>query len=142
MRSVAAFVLIVGSWSLSVTAFNGAAASAVMASDQQPSSAAAERVLQETLYDVTGSYYLFACSPDGEVLPIEDGELVRVEGKIYERLSVVIDGAGGGHYSVNIMPIGLRVSQRRPAKNSVSARSFTATTTSVSPLKPARIAGR
>ena len=71
-------------------------------------SQSAERVVQESLYDLTDSYFAFSCSAAGERLPIGDGELVRIEGKIFERIVYLIDGGEGMHFQLNTMPVGLR----------------------------------
>jgi hypothetical protein len=76
--------------------------------EQAQSPSAAERIVLESLYDLTGSYYRFPCSADGELLPIEEGELIQMEGKIYERWTLVWDGSGAYHFKLNIMPTGLR----------------------------------
>ena len=68
----------------------------------------AERVVQESLYDLTDSYFAFSCSATGERLPIGDGELVRIEGKIFERITYLVDGGEGMHFKLNTMPVGLR----------------------------------
>jgi hypothetical protein len=68
----------------------------------------AERVVQESLYDLTDSYFAFSCSATGEVLPIGEGELVRIEGQIFERITYLIDGGEGMHFKLNTMPVGLR----------------------------------
>ena len=68
----------------------------------------AERVVEEALYDKTDSYYAFSCSPTGEALPIGDGELIRMEGKVFERITYSVDGSGGMHFKLNTMPVGLR----------------------------------
>jgi hypothetical protein len=68
----------------------------------------AERTVFEALYDQSDSFYVFPCSEDGEVIPETDGELIDVEGLIYERLVFLIDGTGEYHYQMRIMPVGLR----------------------------------
>jgi hypothetical protein len=68
----------------------------------------AERVVEEALYDMSGSFYTFACSDDGEALPQDEGEPIEIEGHIYERISVLYDGKGEFHYNLNTMPVGLR----------------------------------
>jgi hypothetical protein len=64
--------------------------------------AQAERVVEESLYDLSDSYFSARCSDDDEV------ELLRMEGSIYERLSYVVDGAGQYHVNYHIMPIGVK----------------------------------
>jgi hypothetical protein len=73
-----------------------------------PQFSAAERTVDEALYDLTDSFFAFACSEDGDVLPIDEGELVRLEGKIFERVTLTRDGAGGYHFLYHTMPVGLR----------------------------------
>ena len=68
----------------------------------------AERTVFENLYDMSGSYYSFACSEDGEPVPETDGELIEIEGLIYERLVSLIDATGKLHYRMSSMPVGLR----------------------------------
>ena len=68
----------------------------------------AERVVQQNLYDLSDSFFTFPCSADGELLPETDGELIDIEGHIFERISAVADGAGGHHFNLNTMPVGLR----------------------------------
>src|SRR5262245_39937414 len=67
----------------------------------------AERVVEQVLYDMSGSHYTFACSPDGEPLPLDEGELVAIEGQVLERIVHKTDGAGGVHFQLNTMPVGL-----------------------------------
>jgi hypothetical protein len=68
----------------------------------------AERIVLEHFYDLSDSLFSFPCSDDGELLPEEDGELIEVEGQIYERLTLHTDGAEGLHYQVNTMPVDIR----------------------------------
>lgn len=67
----------------------------------------AERTVEESFYDMTDVYVEFACSATGEVLGDEEGELVRMHGKIYERFTVVRTPAGSFHTTWHTMPIGL-----------------------------------
>ena len=67
----------------------------------------AERIVEEYLYELDG-LYLFPCSEDGELLPDTDGELIDMDGAIYERITLTIDGSGEYHYRSNTMPIGVR----------------------------------
>jgi hypothetical protein len=79
--------------------------------DLQPApqfSGGAERTVYEALYDLTDSHFIFACSPEGDVLPIDQGEEVRIEGKIFERVVFTVNGAGGYHFTYHTMPVGLR----------------------------------
>lgn len=108
MRSVARLVAIVVACSLPVAAAGPAPARPEPLAVQDPSAAAAERLLIENLNDLSGAYYPMPCSADGEPLPPAERDLVRLEGKIYERLSAVTDGAGGVHVAVNTMPVGVR----------------------------------
>ena len=68
----------------------------------------AERIVLEHLYDLSDSLYSFPCSDDGEPVPEEDGELIEVEGQVYERITLHTDGGEGIHYRVNTMPVGIR----------------------------------
>jgi hypothetical protein len=99
--------LILYACTLSAAASVRAAGSDAMSPETQ-SPAAAERTLEESLYDLSDSVRIFACSADGEPLPETDGEPVVIEGQLYERFSLILDGAGGYHYSLNTMPVGLR----------------------------------
>jgi hypothetical protein len=74
----------------------------------QGNSSGSERTLVETLYDRSGSIFMFACTADGEPLPIDEGEPVAIEGQVFERLMFVTDAAGGLHYTLKTMPVGLR----------------------------------
>ena len=74
----------------------------------QGSPSGSERTLLETLYDRSDSTFMFACSEDGESLPIDEGEPVAIQGQVFERLSLLTDAAGGYHYSLKTMPVGLR----------------------------------
>jgi len=62
----------------------------------------AERLVEEHLYDMTDSYFQVEC-PDGTL-----SELVALEGKIYERLTILWDAAGSLHVQAGTMPVGLR----------------------------------
>lgn len=68
----------------------------------------AERIVLEHLYDLSDSLFSFPCSDANELLPETDGELIEVEGQVYERLTLHTDGAEGLHYRVNTMPVGIR----------------------------------
>ena len=104
MKSAACLFAIVLSCSLSPAGY-AAAVSPIL---QGQSANGAERTISESLFDMTDSYYSFPCTADGELLPITDGELLLMEGQIYERWSTVLDGAGEYHTNINVMPIGLR----------------------------------
>ena len=67
-----------------------------------------ERTVREALYDFSDSFYAFACSDDGELLPETDGELIDLEGHLYERITSQVDAAGGIHFLLNTMPVGFR----------------------------------
>ena len=67
-----------------------------------------ERSVDQALYDVTGSFFVFACTDDGEVLPIDQGEQVEMQGQVFERVTYMMDGAGGYHFLYHTMPVGLR----------------------------------
>lgn len=91
---------------LPVSAFDPASGGVVGSATQ--AATGVERTLVETLYDLTDSYFTFPCAADGTVLPIPDGELIRIEGQLYERSSLVLDAAGHYHYNLSTMPVGLR----------------------------------
>jgi hypothetical protein len=74
----------------------------------EPRFSAAERSVYESLYDMAGSYFVFACSPAGDPLPIDQGELVLMEGKIFERITLLQKGNGEYQYKEHTMPVGLR----------------------------------
>ena len=105
MKPAACLIAIVLSCSLS-PAPSAAPVSRPTPQGQSPNGA--ERTVLESLFDITDSYYSFPCTADGELLPITDGELLLMEGQIYERWSIVLDGAGNYHSNLAIMPIGLR----------------------------------
>lgn len=67
----------------------------------------AERTVTESLYDMTDVLFNFRCSDQGEVLDDHEGELVRLEGKVFARFTVLRDGAGSFHVTWHTMPIGL-----------------------------------
>ena len=68
----------------------------------------AERTVVESFYDLTDSFYTFPCTADGQLLPITDGELLQMEGLLYERWTTVLDGNGEYHTNINVMPVGMR----------------------------------
>ena len=105
MKSAACVLAIVLSCSLSPAGF---AAAVSDRNSQDQAANGAERTVFESLFDMTDSYYSFPCTADGQLLPITDGELILMEGQIYERWSTVLDGAGEYHTNINVMPIGLR----------------------------------
>lgn len=82
--------------------------SGIVVAEQEQGSNGAERTVFEALYDQSDSFYAFACSEDGEVIPEDDAELIDMEGQIYERLVFLIDGTGEYHYQMHSMPVGLR----------------------------------
>lgn len=94
---------------ISVLAF---AACDSSATDVEPTPAfsvnAAERTIEERFYDLDGIYYHFDCGPDGEPLANGTGELIRMEGKVYERIMLLRDGKGNYHFLMHTMPIGVR----------------------------------
>ena len=69
--------------------------------------AGAERVLTETLYDVSEGALLFPCSDDGEPLPEGEGEPIAIQGFIAERFMSVDKPSGGVHYTVKTRPEGV-----------------------------------
>ena len=76
--------------------------------DVEPRFSASDRVLVESLYDLTGSYFVFACTEQGDPLPVDQGELVQLEGKVFERLFLIDKGDAGFLYTLHTMPVGLR----------------------------------
>ena len=104
MKSAACLFTIVLSWTVSAAGH----AAAVNPVPQGQSAHGAERSVLESLFDMSGSYFSFPCTADGVLLPITDGELLLMEGQIYERWSTVVDGAGEYHTNINVMPLGLR----------------------------------
>src|SRR5688572_9697769 len=91
------------------------AALTVLACDRMPAEttveprfSAAERTVYESLYDFDGSYFVFACTPEGDPLPIDQGEPIRMEGKLFERITVLLKGNGEYHYTEHTMPVGMR----------------------------------
>ncbi|HSK20254.1 MAG TPA: hypothetical protein VK912_13960 [Longimicrobiales bacterium] len=97
-----------------------------------------ERSVSEALYDLTDVHFVFSCSEDGDVLDPGEGELVRMEGSIYERMTLLRDASGGHHMTAHSMPVGLRgegvisgeefrVAEREHSTANVTARRFTGT---------------
>lgn len=70
--------------------------------------AGVERTVHEVLYEMKDSNFAFGCSADGEVLPPGEGELVAMEGQIYERTVLLQSANGEHHFSVHTMPVDLR----------------------------------
>lgn len=62
----------------------------------------AVRDVEESLYDMSGSFVAVQCD-DGR-----ESELVALEGQIFERFTVVYNPAGGIHVGFHAMPVGLR----------------------------------
>ena len=108
MRSIARLIPLVAAFGIVVEASEPRRPFIDASHDRQQAASAAQRTVQESLYDLSDSIFRFACSDDGESLPIDEGEEVRMEGKIFERLSLVLDGAGGYHYMLDTMPVGMR----------------------------------
>jgi hypothetical protein len=69
--------------------------------------AAGERVVEEYIYDLTGSAFSFACNDQGEPIDPELGELVYLEGKVMERVVYREDADGNYSFKLKVMPIGL-----------------------------------
>jgi hypothetical protein len=82
--------------------------SGIVDAQQEQGSNGAERTVFETLYDQSDSFYVLPCSEDGELIPEAEGELIDVEGHIFERVVFLIDGTNEYHYQMRIMPVGLR----------------------------------
>jgi hypothetical protein len=62
----------------------------------------ADRSVEESLYDMSGSQVPIGCDDTAE------SELVALEGQIYERFTVLFNPAGGFHAGYHTMPVGLR----------------------------------
>lgn len=69
--------------------------------------AAPDHTVEESLIDFDGLYFSFSCSPDGEPLEYHEGELVRMQGKLYEKFTTRRDAMGGYHITFQSMPVGL-----------------------------------
>ena len=63
--------------------------------------AGSERLLEESLYDMSDSYVELTCE-DGQ-----PGELIALHGQLYERFTVLYTAAGGFHVGYHTMPVGL-----------------------------------
>lgn len=61
----------------------------------------AVREVQENIYDLTDSFVQFPCG-DGYT------EVVKLQGQIYERFTLLWHAKGGLHAQLNTMPVGLR----------------------------------
>ena len=61
----------------------------------------AERIVEESLYDMSGSYYAIECQ-DGQL-----SELVALQGQIFERWTLLYNASGGIHLGYHTMPVGL-----------------------------------
>ena len=103
MKSCARPVRFLITCSVAIAAVAGAAGGSLQAGQGK----GAERTLEESLYDMSDSAFVFACSADGEPLPEDEGELVDLHGQIYERFSLIRDATGEYHYSLSTMPVGL-----------------------------------
>jgi hypothetical protein len=66
------------------------------------STAGAERIVEESLYDMSDSYVSIACD-DGR-----ESELVVLEGAVYERFTLLYTPADGIRVGYHTMPVGLR----------------------------------
>ena len=69
---------------------------------------ASERTVEESLYDLTDSHFAFSCDANGNPLESGEGELVRIEGQIFERAMLVRDATGEFHFTMHSMPVNLR----------------------------------
>ena len=70
--------------------------------------AAADRIVEESLIDYDGVFFSFACSADGEPLESHEGELVRMQGHVYEKFTTRRDAMGGYHITLQRMPVELK----------------------------------
>ena len=61
----------------------------------------AERVVEESLYDMSGSSYAIECQ-DGQLT-----ELVALQGQIFERWTLLYNASGGILLGYHTMPVGL-----------------------------------
>jgi len=60
------------------------------------------RDVEESLFDMSGSLVSISCA-DGR-----ESELVALEGKVFERFTVLFTPAAGFHATYHTMPVGLR----------------------------------
>ena len=60
-----------------------------------------ERIVEESLYDMSGSSYAIECQ-DGQLT-----ELVALQGRIFERWTLLYNASGGIHLGYHTMPVGL-----------------------------------
>jgi hypothetical protein len=68
---------------------------------------AADHEVEESLTDMDGVFFTFACSPEGQPLEQDEGELVRMQGHIYQKYTVRRDAQDGFHITFQTMPVGL-----------------------------------
>jgi hypothetical protein len=68
---------------------------------------AAEHTVEERLTDFDGVFFSFACSADGVPIDPEEGELVRMQGQLYQKHTTRRDAQGGFHITLQSMPVGL-----------------------------------
>jgi hypothetical protein len=69
--------------------------------------AAAEHQVEEALYQMEGVYVTFGCTADGVPPEDHEGELIALQGQIYERFALRRDAMGGYHITQQVMPVGL-----------------------------------
>lgn len=68
-----------------------------------------ERWTERRVVDLSDSYYVLACSADGQPLEDpEDGELIRMEGVVAVRETLVRDAAGNTHLRWHAIGMGVR----------------------------------
>lgn len=68
----------------------------------QFNSSGTDRFVEETIYDLTGSYTAIECD-NGKT-----SELVALEGRIFERFTYQVNPVGAVHIGIHTMPVGLR----------------------------------
>ena len=69
---------------------------------------ASERIAEESVYDYTGSFTSFPCDENGDPLELGEGELIALEGQVYERSMLVRSAVDDYHFTVHTMPVGFR----------------------------------
>ena len=63
----------------------------------------------EHFYQFDGeSAFIFGCASDGTVLDNEEGELIRIFGTVYERVTYMQNPTGSYHVKYQVMPVDLR----------------------------------
>lgn len=92
---------------LSVAACDTAPTAAPIAAARPNVASASAHEVEESLISLDGVHFSFACSVDGEPIDPEQGELVAMQGQIYEKFTTRRDAMGGYHVTLQVMPVGL-----------------------------------